>query len=289
LGDSIYVRPLIAAAALKRDLYVETPWPEFYADLTITPQYGTRMLRTQMRSVIRQPHEIWGQPPPGGTPIVALGYGPEELRRGDVYTAMADKLAPYCVARAPNWDLPEMGESPIDTEGAPLAVIRPVTRRLEWDNAARNPLPEYISWIAGDLMERGYAVAVVCDLHVGEEWLLGEMPPHHVAFTNGEMTTSQLLATVRDAAVVVGGVGWIVPAGIALQTPTFVVLGGNGGMNRPAALLNKKMRTDRIGFASPPLQCMCIDMEHVCDKTISDLPEQWSSWARSTGLPSFDG
>jgi hypothetical protein len=232
-----------------------------------------------MRNVQRQDSTIWVEPP-YGTERLALGYGPIELETRNVFTSMEYKL-PSPMARPPVWDLPDMGECPLDTGDAPLALIRPVLRRAEWDNAARNPKPEYVAAIAGDLMARGFATVVVCDLQVDRELLAdGVMPPCNLALTNGEMNTRQLLATVRDAAVVVGGVGWIVPAGIALGVPTFCVLGGNGGMNAPERLIDPRMDAKRIGFARPERMCLCMDMHHQCSKDIPDLMRQWERWRR---------
>jgi hypothetical protein len=279
LGDSLYSRPLIRDAALQREVFLETPWPELYADLPVKFVRGEKGLRLQMRNVLQQNDALWVKPPPG-IESVALGYGPIELETGDVFTAMARKM-PMPMVTEPVWDLPDLGESPVDSGGDPLAFVRPVMRRLEWDNEARNPKPEYVSHISADLKSRGYATLVVCDIQVDRELLAnGIMPPCNLALTHGELGVRQLLATVRDAAVVVGPVGWILPACVALGTPCFVVLGGNGGMNAPDRLLHPKMRVDHIGFAMPKEFCRCMDMRHQCDKTIPNLDAQWQRWRR---------
>lgn len=279
LGDSLYIRPVIADAARQRQIYLETPWPELYADLPVHFVRGEKGLRLQMRNVIRQPDATWVLPPPG-VDGVALGYGSIELETRSVFEAMAYKM-PMPMVSQPAWDLPDLGECPLDPGDAPLAIIRPVLRRLEWDNEARNPLPEYVHEIAGDLKARGFATVVICDLQVDREQLAnGMMPPCNLALTNGEMNVRQLLATIRDAAVVVGGVGWIVPAAIALGTPCFTVLGGNGGMNAPDRLIDHRMNAPNLGFAMPDNLCMCMDMRHSCDKTISDLMAQWRRFSR---------
>jgi hypothetical protein len=230
-----------------------------------------------MRNVALQPAGTYIDPPVG-LPSVALGYGHLEMDRG-VFVAMERKLP---LTRRPKWNLPDMGPCPIDTGGAPLAVIRPVMRRYEWDNEARNPLPEYVNWVAGDLKRLGFAVVVIADERLGWEWIEGGVvPPCNAAFLRGEFTVRQLMATVRDAAVVVGGVGWIVPAAIALGTPAFVVLGGNGGMNAPDVIIDQRMDGSKIGFATPEVLCRCFDMRHRCDKRIPDLAQQWRSWADS--------
>lgn len=230
-----------------------------------------------MKNVRLQPPDRY-QWAPADLPVVALGYGHLEVDRG-VFTAMERKLPPRGRLK---WNLPDMGPCPVDTGGAPLAVVRPVVRRVEWDNLARNPLPEYVATIAGDLKRRGFAVVVIADLHHQYEWVEGGvLPPHNAAFTRGEFTVRQLMATVRDAAVVVGGVGWIVPASIALGNPAFIVLGGNGGMNAPDKIIDRRMDGSRIGFAWPEEYCRCVDMRHPCDKRIPDLMSQWLRWAES--------
>jgi hypothetical protein len=284
LGDAIYVRPLIRDAAQQRDIYLETPWPELYADLPVRFVRGHKGLRLQWRNVQRQAAQTWVEPPPG-IKEVALGYGPLELAEGNVFDAMACKM-PMPMRTSPVWDLPDMGDSPVDSGDAPLAFVRPVMRRVEWDNEARNPLPEYVAYVAGELKASGYATLVVCDIQVDRELLAaGIMPPHNHALTRGELNVRQLLATVRDAAVVVGPVGWIVPACIALGTPCFVVLGGNGGMNAPERLLHPQMRADHVGFAMPEDFCRCMDMHHECRKQIPDLAEQWRRWMRCSLAP----
>jgi hypothetical protein len=283
LGDSIYVRPFIAATAKRRDVFLETPWPELYVDLPVRFVRGRRQLRTQMRNLARTRIQQWFAPPDDARTL-RLGYGVLELARGNVATAMETKLPPSKME--PVWDLPDMGKCPFDTGGAPLAIIRPVMRRIEWDNEARNPYPAYIDMLAGDLKERGFATVVIADLKHGYEWIEGgKLPPHNVALTNGELSVRQLLAAVRDAAVVVGPVGWIVPAAVALNTRTFIVLGGNGAMNAPKKLLDPRMNARRIGFAIPERFCLCTDMRHRCDKQIPDLGEQWQRWMRSVRLP----
>ena len=67
---------------------------------------------------------------------------------------------------------------------------------------------------------------------------------------------------------------------IALGTPTFVVLGGNGGMNAPDRLIDRRMDASMLGFAMPDRFCRCMDMRHTCDKTNSNLMAQWRRFSR---------
>jgi hypothetical protein len=279
LGDAIYVRPVIRDAAARHDLFVETPWPELYEDLPLRFVEPPTALRVQSANVRRQPAGRW-RSAPASAPTVFLYYSAEAFSQGTVYDAMASKMPPVS---APAWDLPDMGPSPFDTE-SPLVLVRPAVRRRDWDNASRNPRPEYIEHVAGDMKARGYAVVVVCDLSIGEEWIEGHMPPHNLALTHGELSVRQLLAAIRDAALVVGGVGWIVPAAIACATAAYVVLGGNGGANAPEKIIHPDMDCSRMGFAWPTTLCRCSDTHHDCPKEIPDLAQQWSTWRSAMAL-----
>lgn len=182
------------------------------------------------------------------------------------------------------WDLPRVGTAPqLETNGRPIAIIRPVTERAEWHNAARSPLPEYVNAIAARLMDSHFVV-VVADLAPGQEWLVGDMPLCDVAFLRGEILPMDLLELVRSADVVVGGVGWIVPAALALQTPAFIVLGGNGAHNGIPQLVDPRADASRMGFAVPLDFCLCADKAHRCDKRIDRPVEIFEDWADQAGV-----
>ncbi|MCK1684250.1 hypothetical protein IVA87_33910 [Bradyrhizobium sp. 147] len=283
LGDNIFARPIIRACVAKYDVWLETPWPELFEDLPLRFVAAKRNLRTQMRNVARQSPARWSAPPHGIREI-RLGYGHAELARGSIVAALERQVAAVGVRlSAPVWDLPALPASPIAAE-RPIALVRPVTVRGEWRNEARNPRPEYVAEIAQQLMQTHHVV-VAADLAAGHEWLEGELPPHHQAHLKGEFAVRELLGLVAAADVVVGGVGWIVPASIALGSAAFVILGGHGGHNAPNVITDPRMDLSRIAFATPREFCQCTSLLHRCDKTIQDLPAQWSAFCRRRGLP----
>jgi hypothetical protein len=273
LGDNIYARPFVAAAAKYYDIWLETPWPELYADLDIRFVRGTRLLRTQQKNMMRSAK--WSLPPKG-IREVKISY--RNLAASSIIVALERCWRELLGIRfaAALFSLPDMGQSPIKPEW-PIALVRPVTVRSEWRNEARNPKPEYIAVIAQELMAT-HTVVAVADLEDGQEWLVGELPPAHRYFVRGELGVRELLALVRDADIVVGGVGWIVPAGLALHVNTFVVLGGHGDHNAPDKITDPRLDLNRIGFAMPERFCKCTNMLHACDKTISDPLGQFRRW-----------
>ena len=279
LGDNVYQRPFVRAAAAQYDIHLETPWPELYADLDIKFIRGGHKLRTQQKNMARQRADLWSRP---RVPMreVRVGYG-ASLATTSIVNALECRWAPLKVAfDSALFDLPDMGPSPVKPD-RPIAVVRPVTVRSEWRNEARNPQPEYIADLARELMAT-HTVIAVADIAPGEEWAVGELPPAHRYFVFGELAVRELLALVRDADIVIGGVGWVVPAGLALKVNTFVVLGGHGGHNAPAKITDPRLDLSRIGFALPENFCQCTNMLHNCDKRIADPISQFSRWWRSS-------
>lgn len=275
LGDNCYSRPFVRAAAAKHEVWLDTPWPELYEDLDIRFVRGTRKLRTQSKNIERQPKDRWSKPPPMRE-IKTVSYG-SDLTSFSLIHALERRWSALKVAFDPAlFDLPDMGPSPVRSD-RPIAVVRPVTVRSEWRNEARNPRPEYIDALAAELMAT-HTVVAVGDISPGHEWAVGTLPPAHHYFVFGELAVRELLALVRDADVVVGGVGWIVPAGLALKVKTYIVLGGHGGHNAPEKITDPRLDLSRIGFAMPERFCRCTHMLHNCDKRIADPVWHFTRW-----------
>jgi len=265
----------------KHEVWLDTAWPELYEDLDIRFVLTPRRLRTQMKNVERQPKTRWSKPPPMRE-IRQLSYG-RDLTTIPLITALERRWSALRVGFDPAlFNLPELGPSPVRSD-RPIAVIRPVTVRSEWRNEARNPRPEYIYALAAELMAT-HTVVAVADIAPGQEWLVGTLPPAHHHYIFGELPVCELLALVRDADIVVGGVGWIVPVGLALKTKTFIVLGGHGGHNAPEKITDERMDLSRIGFAIPERFCRCTHMLHNCEKEIVDLIGDFFRWSSSSRL-----
>jgi hypothetical protein len=259
LGDSIYSRAFIKQ--LPGQLYVDTPWPELLADLPnvhfIRPQTN---LRTQAKNIAR--HADWIMPP-GRQPARQIRYGAEGIIPG--------MIAAFGIMPG-EFDLPPLPPSP---ETVPYVVVRPATVRSEWRADTRNPNPEYIAWAAAEAMRRGYKVISVADLQDGQEWGVDPMPPADVRYHKGELPVEQLLALVKGAAAVIGGIGWLVPAALSAKVPAWIICGGQGGFNAPELICPAK---STITFAVPDNFCRCRAKQHSCDKRISDYDAKLAKW-----------
>ncbi len=282
LGDNIYSRPFVRAEATRRKVILDTPWPELFEDFDVRFVRPETKLRTQAKNVVRNEGRQYS-PPLIGVPQFRLAYGAASLQRfGSITNVFRNQLPlleePYV------FDLPTLSTwGNAFCRAKPIAFVRPVTSRTEWLNTARNPKPEYIYGAALRLMKTHHVV-LVADIDDKNEWLEGELPPHHTAFIRGELPLLQMLALLRDSAVAVGGVGWLVAAAIALRVPAFIVCGGMGGHNAPEVVTDPAMDLSRIHFALPRDYCRCTDKLHACKKDIPDFGEQWAHFARTQGI-----
>ena len=261
LGDNIYERAFVKM--LPKPVYLDTPWPEIYGGIEgvhfLKPQ---TTLRTQAKNIAR--HSSWLMPP-AKQPTRQIRYGAEGIIPG--------MIASFGVMPG-EFDLPPLPPSPVEGK---YVVVRPATVRSEWRADTRNPDPEYIAKASIEALVRGYRVVSVADLVEGQEWLVGHRPKASVNYHQGELPVEQLLALVKGAAAVIGGIGWLVPAALSAKVPAWIICGGQGGYNAPELITPKGQ--SNITFAVPDNFCRCRLKMHNCDKRISDYDSKLAHWA----------
>lgn len=265
LGDNIYQRPFVRAAAQRGPIFLNTSWPELYSDIPnvhfIKPN---TLLRTQCKNVART-RRRWVAAPIGAD-VLRVSYGARDLEAGSILQYMESRIplnGPLVMDLPPT---PKGYRPPWPATGKPIAVVRPVTVRTEWTNTARNPKPEYIALLARSLA-RTHTVVTVADISPPHEVGVEPLPVGHMEFVKGELSVVDLIELCRAAAVLVGGVGWLVPMALALNKPAGIVLGGHGAHNRPEVITDPRIK-HQIDFAQPDNFCQCSNMRHDCDKTI---------------------
>lgn len=259
LGDNIYQRAFIAR--FNRPVQLVTPWPQIYADLPhVSCVASSTRLRTQAKNV--ESVQSWSRRRVGG-PVINVRYG-----AGGILPGMAS-----CFGFEPGeLSLPPVGERLITER---YVLVRPVTLRSEWRADSRNPLPEYVAQAAQAFAERGYTVVSVADLADGAEWALEPLPQAHRRYHSGQLSVMHLLNLVAHADAVIGGIGWIVPAALAVKVPAWIVCGGQGGYNAPELITP---RGHHLNFVVPDNFCRCHARDHSCNKGISDYEHQLASW-----------
>jgi hypothetical protein len=279
LGDNIFQRPFIKALSREWDVFLETAWPELYSDLPVKFVNPHTRLRTQAKNAARSKVDWVPRP-----------HGCRQVRRNSYISAfrfgrsiIAGMEESFGIKLNPDdFDLPPLPPFPIKAD-KPIAFVRPVTVRKEWFNAARNPEPQYIADMI-EILRPTHHTVCVADLEPYVEWLIGPDLNAEVNFIRGQLTMMEMLALLNASDIVIGSVGWIVPASIALKRNCFVILGGQGGHNAPDKILDPRLDCSRIGFAMPEKFCRCTNMRHGCNKTISNLQDQWRNYCQRHGL-----
>lgn len=267
LGDNIYVRPFVRELSLKHELYVRTPWPELFEDLDVRFVRPEAQYRTQSKNVDLQQPWRWSRPP-------------ADIEEIQPYISRDSGSIPEGIAASLNmspggltFDLPR------HLYGAkmerPVALVRPVVVRKEWQNESRNPLPEYVFEASQILREQGFEIWSVADLAGGAEWMLEPAPMADVVLHHGELGIRELLQLTSAVSIVVGGVGWIVPAAPALRTKLICICGGNGAHNAPEWLVGPPMDPAWIEWVVPDSYCRCDRMDHDCGRTITDFESKF--------------
>lgn len=264
LGDNIYQRPFVRQI---HECFLETPYPEFYKDMdNVYPVKPQTELRTQLRHMSAYKGK-WFRVPVAKVPVIKVGYGEEGISAGMM----------RCTGYLPGkMDMPTLAGPLLDK---PYIIVRPVTVRSEWFNRARNPNPQYVYDAAVAAMDIGLTVVSIADVEEGKEWIEGKDPPAHIKYHHGELSTVQLMGAVQHATAVIGGIGWILPACIAYQTPAWIIAGGQGGFNHPGLITDRNyMDLSKIQFAIPDNMCLCKKKDHYCDKTIKNHADRVRTW-----------
>ena len=268
LGDNIYQRPFIKAITKKCEVYLKTPWPQLYSDLPVKFIKDNTNLRTQNKNLQRS--DLSEQyVPEENIATIEPRYVGEDLKRG---INMVEGLIKSYKIDPETFDLPKFDTIKINSK-KPICVIRPATIRNEWIAASRNPNPEYLLLASRILMKTHYVISVA-DIDDFNEIGVNPLPEAHLYLNKGELKMEELLGLIQKADLVVGGVGFIVPACIASKTKLFCILGGNGGYNSPEIITDKRMDLSKVYFAKPDNFCKCTSAIHNCDKRISNFEEK---------------
>lgn len=279
LGDNINQRAFIKELGFP--LFLNTSWPELYQDLShVTFVTPSTTLRTQAKNIQRQSPDRFKPWPQNNYTELKIHYGSRDLAQRSIVATMSRLFGGI---KPKVFDLPDFkrpdSKIPFDK---PVAVVRPVTIRKEWMNIARSPDPKYIREAAVLLKDAGYFIVSVADVSPGQEWIEGEEPIADLKFHHGELDVEELLGLCKYAACMVSGHGWATHAAMSLGVPMLVVGGGMGNDNRPSVIADPEfLDVSKITWLLPDKFCMCMKMDHACDKRISNFKDKAQTWLKS--------
>jgi hypothetical protein len=164
-----------------------------------------------------------------------------------------------------------------------FALIRPCTLRKEWPAPARNCKWQYINKCAEVLKHNGVKVIEVADIDDENELLIGDDMGAYDSFTQGQLSPMLIASLMKLAVVTVAPVGFVLPMGIATNSPTFNIF---GGYLSPDVMVDDRMDLSNYGFAAPEPFCYCYDRKHEsCHKKIPKLTEAFTNFLNKVHVP----
>src|SRR5574343_329696 len=251
IGDTIYARPFIRHLVEDgNDVYVNSPLPFLLQDLGVKFLETDTIYRTQGKS-LREEQVIYSKPPDKFDRVIDFFYSGMQLRRHGIVTHLEVSFGYEPGSTLPIFDLPRLPHHGLDLPKK-TAVIRPVTYRSEWHCTSRSPQASYVAWCAKILKDMGYYVVSIADCDGENEWIDASGDPDvNLKLHAGELKLPQVLSLIRDADLVVGGSGFIVPAAVAAGTNLFIIFGGRGMYDNPHKILDLRMDLKKIGWALP--------------------------------------
>jgi len=267
LGDAVWMRPFVRQAAKQWSVYVDTSWPELYADLPARVVRRMGGLRLQRHHGDKHPAETWAKLPVARP--VNLRYRWSQLNRRSMLADMEElsRIRPTPLTL----DLPLLPESPVSGR---YAVIRPPAARLDYPGPAREPLGEYIHTAAETVRESLPLVSLGAFVPGLEEPTCSV--PADIRFEHGELSLLQALAVVANADLVVTSPGWMIPVGLAAGVRVIVIAGGCGGRNNPEAIVDRRIPS-RVTWILPDEYCRCRNRLHDCPKTITNFADRFAA------------
>jgi hypothetical protein len=263
LGDNAYQRNVVAALRQQDEVAVITPWPELYGDLGVRFIKPETELRTQAENITRLRPDLWWTGRVDKT--VSLSYGIADFQAG--------LSIPHALARKANVDIRHVPFDPpkvpllATVPDRPIGIVHPPTLRSEWYNAARPCRSRYLQLVIDAHPELFW-------IEVGwnspqKEWLYDDQLRVDLSLMNGELYIAQLLTLWKRAKLVVSSVGFPLPLGQVLGTPTLILYGGD----IPDKLLSPGLPTDCYRAIEPDPFCACYAARHrrdECNKSLND-------------------
>lgn len=271
LGDTLYQRAFIRAHP---GAYVETPWPELLSDLDV------HCIKPSIWLHYTTPKDSQFAPrPPYLEELeqIKLWYFPRDLEEIAPYTITGAFERRTRLTRSPDiplvWDLPPLPPS----RHPGCAFVRPVSVRGSNYEPSRGCSPQYIIEVTQELKKAGYTTVSASYAKEGVEWNLDAPEVDH-AYNEGQLSTLEMLALVKEAAVCVGPVCWYAPAAMCARSPCAIIMGGYQKHNAPHQIVDELADTSNIQWFQTDNPCHCADMAHQCDKTITGFREKFGQW-----------
>ncbi|MBX6361099.1 MAG: hypothetical protein IRZ03_13585 [Acidobacterium ailaaui] len=197
-------------------------------------------------------------------------YAPEDLRHGTIYGYFYRRMGLTERPSAAHYDTPPLPDFPLPDR---YFYVKDVALRGTWLNPARACDTRYLHEAVSVLRAKYPTTPIIATRDDSET--TPDPVDADIVFKAQDISELQLLRIVKNAALCVGPVCWMVPGALCTHTPTVIIMGGYQGLNRPDNLVPEDCDTMRFIDTDHP--CMCEDMTHACRKDISAFAQKFEA------------
>ena len=232
IGDCIYQRPVIKflidrEAKKGKRVALATPWPEIYWDLDIDFWFQDcpiSWMSDRMRSL-----NIWSSIHRKLKADLNLSYSNANFRRNE---GIAESFCKNLSLINYEMDLPLKDEwleeaSEIKDElGSGICLVKTPTVRREWYASSRNPDNKAFKLLIDKARnECGYKIVSIGNIRHNEEESVCQFKAD-VSFDRGQLDITTIFALMHLCQLTITGVGFPVPASVAMKSPCITLFGG---------------------------------------------------------------
>lgn len=261
IGDCLFQRPYVRQLAQEHDeVYLGTPWPQLYCDLeNVRPCRSETRLLLGKKNALSWYHGPWHEMPERADRIVKVhNVDGSPVRIGESFGSPVS-LPPECP------DIPTIASA----RKKPIAVVRPPTKRVDWDSENREPHSFHICEAAEELVLTHHVVLVSGP----SEEVIGRVPVHHTSHFDGTLSFEAFMVLIASAEILVAGIGSMVPLAIALRKKALIVVGGRGATCSVSSVCHPDWQ-HKITFVHPDPYCRdCADPRHRCNKIVPNFSD----------------
>ena len=270
LGDQIYMRPFIRRIQEKRQVFVETSFPQLWWDMpNIKCVKADGGLRTQAKNIRRVDFCDWhGEP--RGINTMRISYAHDHTnKRCGIIASLSQQFQQPCDnfewRVKPEWmtEAADFVKSLEGRNGRKIGIVRPPTYREEWPCPSRNPDPRVIPHIAQSTKDEIMWVAIG-DIDPRFERIDGDEGYWEAAALKGELHVGALAALLLLADIVLASPCFVLPMSCAVGARAFFVF---GGYVHPRFVIDPRMGLEKIEWIEPSPFCNCVTNQHDCEKS----------------------
>jgi hypothetical protein len=255
-GDQFWTRPIVRKISKRYgDVWVHTSNPEMWWDCPkIHPVRAYTNLRTCKEAAEAADTKLWNEVPRDYA-SVSIDYELAYRHESQTIMTALERAMPlgaevdFHFPLKPEWV--DAARKVTSTVRKPIALIKQGTVRAEWQNPARSCKDEYLQRCIDRHKE--FHWILVGNNRPQVEWPEGELQNIDCRWDTGQVELYTMLGLVGISAFTLASQCYMLPASLAIGTPTFTIW---GGWVHPRCVVDPRLGLERLyGEAVPDPYC----------------------------------